>query len=166
MVLPWSKSIFIWFNFVIHLNTDRNCYHCRLDFPVDFSPSNRYSNYDTMSNSISFRKVEKNSNQIEIIITSLLAIWTFGFILAICEPGERVKYHFGKFYDELCRCDWNLFPLDVQRIYLTFLLQTQRPIIIKSYAGIQCTRETFAQVKILGSKFDWVNWKKKMIRKE
>lgn len=127
-----------------------------LDCLVHFSSLNAYSNDDDIPISISFQKVETNSNRIEIIITSLLAIWTFGFIFFICEPGERVKYHFEKFYDELCRSDWNLFPLDVQRIYLTFLLQTQRPIIIKSYGNISCTRETFAQVKIVGSKFIWV----------
>lgn len=144
MVLFWSKSIFIWAIASIFSWLD-----CLVQLFV-----NAYSNDDDILISISFQKVEKNSNRIEIIITSLLAIWTFGFIFFICEPGERVKYHFEKFYDELCRSDWNLFPLDVQQIYLTFLLQTQRPIIIKSYGNISCTRETFAQVKIVGSKFN------------
>lgn len=90
--------------------------------------------------------MEKTSNQIEIIITSLLAIWTFGFIFFICEPGEMVTYHFEHFYDELGRSDWNLYPIEVQRIYLTFVLETQQPIIIKSYGNISCTRDTFKQV--------------------
>lgn len=67
-------------------------------------------------------------------------------ILFICEAGERVTTQFEAFAKELEQCNWYGFSIRMQRLYVFFLLDTQQPVNIQSYAGIQCTRDTFKNV--------------------
>lgn len=74
--------------------------------------------------------------------------------MAICEPGQRVTNQFECFGAEFGRCKWNKLPIEIQRVYLIFLTDTQQPKILQSFGGMhKCTRDTFKQVCIF-------NWKK------
>lgn len=72
--------------------------------------------------------------------------WLIVVSLAICEPGERVTHQFEQFCVEFGRCEWYKLPIEMQRMYLIFLSDTQQPQNICSYGGIVCTRETFKKV--------------------
>lgn len=83
---------------------------------------------------------------IEVIILSMTILWIFGFNLIVCESGGRVTDQFDRFSMELSECDWNELPIEMQRLYLIFLGDTQQPKNVKSYAGIMCLRGTFKEV--------------------
>lgn len=78
------------------------------------------------------------------------------YILMICEPGEWVAAHFEGFSKKLEQCNWHLLPIDIKRLYLIFLIDTQQPINIQCYGGILCTRDTFKKVALIIN-FDAVN---------
>lgn len=75
--------------------------------------------------------------------------WTFVLIFLLCEFGGMVTDRFERFYDDLCQCEWNLLPMDMQRIYLMFVLNAQQPAMIRGFASIVCTRVFFSKVKFL-----------------
>lgn len=75
--------------------------------------------------------------------------WMFLAIFSVCELGEKVTYQFNLFNEELCNCDWFLFPKEMKRIYLIVFLGAQQPTVIQGYASTTCTRNTFKNVKIL-----------------
>lgn len=91
-------------------------------------------------------KWDENSNLFENLILSMVVLWTFVFNLLVCEPGERVTNQFEQFYAEFARCQWNNLPIDMQRLYLIFLSDTQQPIYLRTYGGVISTRETYKQV--------------------
>lgn len=96
-----------------------------------------------------FKKLDENSKPIEIVIQSLFVPVVFGFIIILCEPGERVTNQFEMFGEELERRTWYKLPIDMQRIYVIFLVNTQQDLSIECYGGTQCTRETLKKVCIL-----------------
>lgn len=80
----------------------------------------------------------------------MVVLWVYGFNLIVCEPGERVTNRFDRFSLKFGECDWSKLPLDVQRMYLIALSDTQQPKNIHSYGGIICTRDTFKEVHLKG----------------
>lgn len=50
---------------------------------------------------------------------------------------------FGKEFD---RCDWYALPIELQRIYLISLSDTQQPETIQSFGGIVCSRDSYKKV--------------------
>lgn len=81
-----------------------------------------------------------------IIITAMITVWTFVYIGMICEPGGMMTNEFESFEKEAYRCDWNLLPIEFQRVYLIFFLDIQQPVNMKSYGNVPCIRETFKTV--------------------
>lgn len=82
----------------------------------------------------------------EILISILLMVWAFAIIYFYCEFGEMVTHQFNAFHEVLCQCNWYKFPLDVQRMLVIFMSDTQQPAFIRGYANIECTREAFKNV--------------------
>ena len=76
----------------------------------------------------------------------MLAFWVFGLVFVACEFGERMTDQFESYGEELERCDWNLLPIEMQRMYLIFLTDTQQIKTIQCYFGIVCSRETYKKV--------------------
>ena len=76
----------------------------------------------------------------------MLLVEVILFDIIICEPGERVTDQFDQFGQEVGRCEWNMLPIEMQRMYLIFLSDTQQPVHIGGYGGILCARDTFKRV--------------------
>lgn len=93
-----------------------------------------------------FIKWEDHWNGFEMSTTILADFWAFTLNFLACEVGQRVTSQYEIFGDELRKCNWHVLPIEMQRIYLTFLLDTQQPIFIQSYGGIVCSRETYKKV--------------------
>lgn len=72
----------------------------------------------------------------------MITFWVYVLNLAICEPGQRVTEQFDQLHEELNRCEWNELSIEMRRMYLIILSDTQQSVNIKSYAGIACTRDT------------------------
>lgn len=66
-----------------------------------------------------------------------------------CECGERVINQFTEFDKLICECDWYTFPIELQRMLLTFMTSTQQPPIIHGFANAACTRESLKAVNAL-----------------
>lgn len=82
----------------------------------------------------------------ELAITILLMAWSFVIIYFYCEWGEMVTHQFNVFHEVLNQCNWYSFPLDLQRMLVTFMSGTQQPALIRGYANIECTRDAFKNV--------------------
>lgn len=74
----------------------------------------------------------------------LNAIISFTFLL--CEPGMIMTHQFVLFYEKLAECDWYTLPIQMQRMYIISLMETQNPITIHCYAGITCERDRSKKV--------------------
>lgn len=70
-------------------------------------------------------------------------------IFFYCEFGAMVTNQFKIFNERLCQCNWYFFPIDVQRIFLIYMLDAQDPIFISGYGNILCTRDSFKNVIFL-----------------
>lgn len=67
----------------------------------------------------------------------------------VCEPGEHVTQEFSAFDNQLeLECCWYILPIELKRLYLIFLLDTQQSINIQCYGRILCTRDTLRKVII------------------
>lgn len=93
-------------------------------------------------------KWDDDSKLFEIMILYMLILWAFTLNSVIFESGNRVTNQFDQFNLELNQCEWNKFPIELQRLYLISLLDTQRPKTIHIGGGIACTRETCKRVNI------------------
>ena len=92
-------------------------------------------------------KSEHVSNPMELINTFVIVFWSFASIFFFCAFGEMVTHQFNVFDDELCQCDWYLFPIEMKRMMIIFMVNTQQPAIIQGFANTVCTREAFKKVK-------------------
>lgn len=72
--------------------------------------------------------------------------WTFLALFLICESGDQISQAFARSYNELDQFDWYLFPTDIAKLYLSFLLDAQQPINFHCFARILCARDTFKRV--------------------
>lgn len=94
------------------------------------------------------------SNFLELIPLYTILMWCVMILFLLCEPGARVTNQFEEFGDELSQCPWYSLTTEMQRMYVIFLTDSQRPANLSSYGGIVCERDTFKKVAII-----WVNWK-------
>lgn len=76
-------------------------------------------------------------------------IWSFTLIFLLCESGEAVSHQFDEFDNEFWQSNWYLFPIEMQRMLVIVMLNTQRPAIIQGYANTLCSRDAFKTVKFL-----------------
>lgn len=83
---------------------------------------------------------------IETVPFLICGIWVFLIVLLYCEFGQRVADQFVMFDEGFERCDWNVLPMNMQRIYLIFLSDTQQTKYITCYFNLICTRGTFQSV--------------------
>lgn len=86
------------------------------------------------------------SSALEIIYPLVLLFWPFAVVFIFCEFGEKVSTQFQYFNDELCKCDWYLLPIEMQRILLTVMTNSQQPIFIQGYGNTLCIRYSFNKV--------------------
>lgn len=77
--------------------------------------------------------------------------WSFTFVGAFCEFGERVSNSFTEVNKITDQMDWYLFPNEIQRMLPTFFIAFQRPSFFQGYGNIIYQRITFKQVSILST---------------
>ena len=88
----------------------------------------------------------------DVTMTLVVVSWAFVMIYLYCEFGEMVTLQFNTFHELLCQCEWYRFPIDVQRMLVIFMLDTQQPASIRGYGNIECTRDAFKNVSFFGNK--------------
>lgn len=76
----------------------------------------------------------------------LMMSWSFGLLYFKCELGERLNNKFEQFNDAVNQCDWYLFPFEVQRMFITMVMNAQQSIRAHGFGNISSSRETFQKV--------------------
>lgn len=92
-------------------------------------------------------------NPMEWVNQIVLVSCSFCLIFFLCELGQKVTDQFAKFNTELYQSEWYLFPIGVQQMLATFMLDTQQPVFIRGSGNILCTREVFKKVLALKNQF-------------
>lgn len=75
-----------------------------------------------------------------------MVFWTFALIFFFCELGEMVTNQFNQFSDVLGQSSWYLFPIELQRMLVTAIVNAQEPVIIRGFGNTMCTRDAFKLV--------------------
>lgn len=86
-----------------------------------------------------------------LFVTIFYASYAFGIMLFICELGQRLNNAFVEIGDEIELFQWNLFPIEIQKMLPTVLVATNRPIVLEFFGSISGTRETFKEVSLIVS---------------
>lgn len=75
---------------------------------------------------------------------------------------------FNKFNDAFCTCKWYYFSLEMQKMLLIVVANTQQPIFIQGFGNIPCTRDSFKKVsnqndeEVLWEMFEWFHVEAKL----
>lgn len=82
----------------------------------------------------------------EMVTLSILIFWSFVANFLFCEFGENVTSHFNELHNTLCQTEWNLYPIDIQRLLPIIMMSTRKEIILEGFGGVQLTRQAFETV--------------------
>lgn len=94
-----------------------------------------------------FLQLDHNSIPIELIRTIIMAFWTFICVILFGELGEMITNQFNLYSYELNQCpNWDLFPLEMQRMFAIFLSNAQQLTLIRGYGNELCARATAKEV--------------------
>lgn len=96
-----------------------------------------------------FLQSQPDPNPIEIFTPINLVMFSFTALFFYCQCGEFVMNEFDEFDDELYRCKWYLFPIEIRRMLVIVMINTQKPLKIRGFFNTVCTREAFKIVSIL-----------------
>lgn len=84
-----------------------------------------------------------------ILWTSILyGFCGFGLVFSTCEIGQRFTKAFDEIDREIEQLDWYLFPIEIQRILPTIIINAQEPIVIECFGIISCNRDQFKKVSL------------------
>lgn len=90
--------------------------------------------------------MDDNVKLLDTCIILLVGFCVYGTLFLICELGERTCISFELIGDELERCDWYKLPIEMHRMYLIFLSDSQQEKNVACYFNLVLTRETFEKV--------------------
>lgn len=85
-------------------------------------------------------------------------VWSFGLIFYVCELGERLINRFEVINDALGQCDWYLFTIEMQRMYIIVAVIAQHPTLIEGFGNFSSSRKTFKKVNEWNIPFEKLNW--------
>lgn len=88
------------------------------------------------------------NNMLEIIHLAITIFWSFAIIFGVCEFGEKLSEAFEQINDVYDQFAWYLLPFDVQHMLSTLIMIAQKPIELRVFGSISCTRITFRKVSI------------------
>lgn len=77
-----------------------------------------------------------------------LIFWSFATIFFFCENAERVTGRFEEIDDSICQSDWYSYPIELQRMIITVMMGTQKPVIVRGFGNLLFTRQSFKQVNL------------------
>lgn len=84
----------------------------------------------------------------------------FGSVFLACEIGQRFTDLFEDITDLLGRLNWYLFPMNVQRLLPTILVNAQEPVVIGCFGIINGSRVQCQKVQLWPDKFSIFSFNK------
>lgn len=85
-------------------------------------------------------------NAIELLFQLFLMVWSFVFVSLFCELGEMTLERYEKVDQQLFNCKWYKFPIEIQRMLVIVIANSQQPVTICGYGNIVCTRDALKKV--------------------
>lgn len=88
------------------------------------------------------------------------ACCAFGFVLFVCEIGQRFSVQFDDVMLVIDQFDWNTFPINVQRMLPIIMLNAQEPVELECFGSVMCSRATFKGVSasnIFNRPFEYIH---------
>lgn len=76
---------------------------------------------------------------------SILIIWLPMFHL-LSNFGEDVIGAFAELNDEIFHMSWYLCPVNLQRYIVVMAAMAEKPVLMRGFATLNCSRQTFKQV--------------------
>lgn len=67
-------------------------------------------------------------------------LFVFGSVFLACEVGQRFSNLFEDVNDQLDRLNWYLFPMKIQQMLPTILINAQEEVVIGYFGIINATR--------------------------
>lgn len=101
-----------------------------------------------------FVLIDHNTIPVELIRAMIFVGWTFVSMFLIYNLGEMITKQFEMFHAELTQCDWYHFPVEIQRMFLIFMANTQELTVIRGY-GFIWNRSSFKKVSFLECPFSF-----------
>lgn len=95
---------------------------------------------------IQIQLVRHNLDAAELLQIIIIAIYSFGIMLTVCELCQRINQAFAECSYVVDQLHWYLFPTKIQRMLPMILIFTQQPIEIKCFGSVACDRATFKSV--------------------
>lgn len=96
----------------------------------------------------SLSQSQPNPDPIEMITPSILVTWSFVLLFFYCEAGQFVMNEFEEFaHQSYQTIAWYLFPIEMQKMLVIVMLNTQQPVVVHGLANAMCMREIFKKVK-------------------
>lgn len=92
----------------------------------------------------------------DLFIPVPLLFWSFSQMFIFSELGERLSDRFNQLDTAIIYCDWYTFPLKLRKSLPMILEGTQKPIRLRGYGNVPCTRETFKNVR--GTQLKFMNF--------
>lgn len=86
-------------------------------------------------------------NQMVLVFLITAMLCSFGFILLLCEFGQRVNDSFEHIHDTINKFEWYMFPLEMQKLLPIMMNVADQQVTIKVFGNISCDRDTFKTVR-------------------
>lgn len=95
-----------------------------------------------------FKKL--NAHQcIEMAPPLVLMFWSIMMNFLVCECGEQLSTRFTALSDTIWHSDWYKYPIEVQRMLPTIMINLQQQTDLQGFGNVLCTREIFKKVRFL-----------------
>lgn len=108
----------------------------------------KYSTYMYVSPDLPIKMADKISDTILVYRVCITIFWSFAFLFFICEFADMVNNQFNQFNETVSYCEWYLLSIELQRLIIVLMANTQRQTTIHGYGNIVCTRVAFKKVNI------------------
>ena len=86
-------------------------------------------------------------DSVDLLNTVFLGLCALTTVFVICELCQQISNAFEEFNDMIGQFKWYLFPVKVQRILPTIIINAQQPVYLDCFGSIACNRDTFKRVR-------------------
>ena len=98
------------------------------------------------TNSLNHFQLSNGINTIVLLESMLYGFWAFCMVFFACELGQRFTDTYEEIGSLINRLDWYLFPMEIQRMLPTLMVNTQQPFEILCFGSSTCSHETLKMV--------------------
>lgn len=91
----------------------------------------------------------QSHDQLDTVVlleSTLYGLFVFLILFVTCELGEGVVNIFSEIDNEIVQSNWYLFPRNVQKMLPLVMINAQKPVVIKCFGNVACTRWQFRKV--------------------